>query len=117
MDDLSEKLTGILNDPESMERVKQMAESILGGGKAEPPAPSAVTGLADIGDTLGGEDIGKIVSVISKMKTAGNDSRVQLIYALKPHLSAERQARADTAVKILKLLDVLPAIKESGLLF
>ena len=36
MDDLSEKLTGILNDPESMERVKQMAESILGGGKAEP---------------------------------------------------------------------------------
>ena len=60
MDDLSEKLTGILNDPESMERVKQMAESILGGGKAEPPAPSAVTGLADIGDALGGEDIGKI---------------------------------------------------------
>ena len=115
MDDLSEKLTGILNDPESMERVKQMAESILGGGKAEPP--SAVTGLADIGDALGGEDIGKIVSVISKMKTAENDSRVQLIYALKPHLSAERQARADTAVKILKLLDVLPAIKESGLLF
>ena len=114
MDDLSEKLTGILNDPESMERVKQMAESILGGGKAEPPAPSAVTGLADIGDALGGEDIGKIVS---KMKTAENDSRVQLIYALKPHLSAERQARADTAVKILKLLDVLPAIKESGLLF
>ena len=111
MDDLSEKLTGILNDPESMERVKQMAESILGGGKAEPPAPSAVTGLADIGDALGGEDIGKIVSVISKMKTAENDSRV------KPHLSAERQARADTAVKILKLLDVLPAIKESGLLF
>ena len=108
MDDLSEKLTGILNDPESMERVKQMAESILGGGKAEPPAPSAVTGLADIGDALGGEDIGK---------TAGNDSRVQLIYALKPHLSAERQARADTAVKILKLLDILPAIKESGLLF
>ena len=114
MDDLSEKLTGILNDPESMERVKQMAESILGGGKAEPPAPSAVTGLADIGDALGGEDIGKIVSVISKMKTAENDSHVQLIYALKPHLSAERQ---DPAVKILKLLDVLPAIKESGLLF
>lgn len=106
MDDLSEKLTGILNDPESMERVKQMAESILGGGKAEPPAPSAVTGLADIGDALGGEDIGKIVSVISKMKTAENDSRVQLIYALKPHLSAERQARADIRRKILKLLDV-----------
>ena len=40
MDDLSEKLTGILNDPESMERVKQMAESILGGGKAGAARPS-----------------------------------------------------------------------------
>lgn len=116
MDDLSGKLTDLLNDPESMERIKQMAESILGGGSEEPQKPSVPTGIAGIGDALAGEDIGKIISVISKMKTAENDSRIQLIYALKPHLSTERQARADTAVKILKLLDILPAIKESGLL-
>ena len=30
MDDLSSKLTELLNDPESMNRVRQMAESILG---------------------------------------------------------------------------------------
>ena len=29
MDDLNKKLTEILNDPESMNRVRQMAESIL----------------------------------------------------------------------------------------
>ena len=30
MDDLSEKLAGILNDPETMDRVRKMAENILG---------------------------------------------------------------------------------------
>ena len=35
MDDLSAKLTELLNDPESMNRVRQMAESILGGSEAE----------------------------------------------------------------------------------
>ena len=31
MDELGDKLSAILNDPDSMERVRQMAQSILGG--------------------------------------------------------------------------------------
>lgn len=119
MDDLSSKLTDILNDPDSMERVRQMAESILGGSdepSSPPPAQPALADIADLGGALGSDDLRTIVSVISKMKSSGNDTRVQLIYALKPHLSDERKARADTAVKLLKLLDVMPLIKESGLL-
>ena len=110
MDELGDKLSAILNDPDSMERVRQMAQSILGGeddgaapqNTAEPAAPAY-------------DDI-KIVSLFSKMKNTADDSRVQLIYALRPHLSAERQARADTAIRLLKLLDMLPFIKESGIL-
>ena len=117
MDDLSSKLTDILNDPESMERVRKMAESILGGSdEPSPPPPIPALETTDLSSILGSDDLKTIVSVISKMKGSGNDTRVQLIYALKPHLSDERKARADTAIKILKFLDVLPLIKESGLL-
>ena len=35
MDDISEKLAGILNDPESMERVRRMAEGLLGAENSE----------------------------------------------------------------------------------
>lgn len=40
MEDISKQLAGILNDPESMERVKRMAENLLGGEikKEEPNA-------------------------------------------------------------------------------
>ena len=34
MDDLSEKLAGLLNDPDTMARVKQMAENLLGDSQS-----------------------------------------------------------------------------------
>ena len=116
MDDLGSKLTELLSDPESMNRVRQMAESILGESGDEVHAPSAAPDISALGDMLGSGELQSIISVISKMKSAKDDSRVQLISALRPHLSEERKKRADTAIKILKLLDVLPLIKESGLL-
>ncbi|MGN0493945.1 MAG: hypothetical protein ACI4F7_09885 [Acutalibacteraceae bacterium] len=117
MDDLGAKLAELLNDPESMNRVRQMAENILGeSGGGEPPAPDPPTDLSGIGEMLGGGELQSIMSLISKMKSASDDSRVQLISALRPHLSEERKKRADTAIKILKLLDMLPLIKDSGLM-
>lgn len=116
MDDLSAKLTELLSDPESMNRVRQMAESILGESGDEIPAAAAAPDISSLGDMLGSGELQSIISVISKMKASKDDSRIQLISALRPHLSEERRKRADTAIKILKLLDVLPLIKDSGLL-
>ena len=116
MDDLGSKLTELLSDPESMNRVRQMAESILGESGDDAPAPPVPPDISALSDMLGSGELQSIISVISKMKSAGDDSRVQLISALRPHLSEERRKRADTAIKILKLLDMLPLIKESGLL-
>ena len=116
MDDLSAKLTELLSDPESMNRVRQMAESILGEEQAEAAPQINMPDISGLGDMLGGDEIKSIISVISQMKNSADDSRVQLINALRPHLGEERRKRADTAVKILKLLDMLPLIKASGLL-
>lgn len=116
MDDLGAKLTELLNDPESMNRVRKMAESILNDSGGSPPTEEHTPELPDIGGIPSGEELSKIMSVISHMKASSDDSRIKLISALRPHLSDERKARADTAIKILKLLDALPLIKESGLL-
>ncbi len=112
MDDLSEKLAELLNDADTMERVRKMAENILGESEEAPK----VSPLGDIGDMLGADEIGSIISVIGRMKAGGQDSRSQLLNALKPHLSSKRQEKVDTAIKILKLIDILPLLKESGIL-
>ncbi len=124
MDDVSSKLSEILNDPQSMERVRQMAETLFANGQepaasttdtapksesASAPAADALTGL------LGEVDIGSVTALLSRLKNT-DDERVRLIMALRPHLSEKRRERADNAIKILKLIDLLPLLKDSGLL-
>lgn len=106
MPDLNEKLNEILNDPESMNRVRDLAESILSGKSEEE-------NKGDLEDSI---DIGKIMSIMEKLKHNSNDSRSQLLLSLKPHLSAERREKVDTALKLLKLIELLPLLKEGGII-
>lgn len=108
MDELGEKLAGLLNDPDTMARVRQMAQGLFSGenGAEQTNSPP------DMGAMPSAEEIGKIMSIMSKLNTPQNDSRSGLLLALKPHLSEPRREKVDNAVKILKLIELLPLIKE-----
>lgn len=108
MDDLSQKLSGILNDPDSMEQVRKMAESLFSGEK-EPENKGNSGGMPSP------DELQAIISVVSQLNSQQDSERTHLINALKPYLSEQRQAKADNAIKILKLLELWPAIKDSGL--
>jgi len=110
MDDISAKLSEILSDPESMNRVKEMAESILNKSPEPEPPKADLSALTDIGD------ITQIMGLVSRLQSQNDDPRAALLSALKPHLSEAKQEKVDTAIKILRLLDLLPLIKESGIL-
>ncbi len=111
MDELNQKLAQILNDPESMNRVREMAESILSqNDKKEEPKDDSVMGIPDSAELM------NIMSIVSKLNTKNDDSRTALLTALKPHLSEPKREKVDTAIKILQLLELLPVLKESGVL-
>ena len=107
MDDISEKLSALLSDPEGMNRIKSMAENLLGSKEKEQP--KHVVDDFDI-------DIGALTGILKKMKTGGvNDPRINLLLALKPNLSKDKQAKVDSAIKILKLIELAPFLKDMGL--
>ena len=116
MDDINKKLADLLNDPDSMNRVREMAESILGTDSKQTENKPPPT---DFGSIFSGDidpaTLGKIMTIISKLKTDHDDNRAQLLLALKPHLSTPRREKVDTAIKLLKLIDLLPLIQESGM--
>lgn len=114
MDDISEKLAEILNDPESLNRVREMAEGLLGEQKSEPQKPPDINTVFEQGG-FDGAQIAKIMSIVSRLKGGTDDSRSNLLLALKPHLSVPKQEKVDTAIKLLKLIDLLPLLKDSGL--
>ena len=109
MDDLNRKLEDILNDPESMERVRQMAQSLLGeedNGKSEEDETAG----------FGGADISRMMSILAGLQSREADNRTKLLLALKPNLSGKRREKVDSAIKLLKLIEALPLLKEAGIL-
>lgn len=115
MDDISEKLAEILNDPDSLNRVREMAENILGDKDKSDSKPPQNDFSSFFGSDIDPAQIGKIISVMSRLKSDRDDNRAKLLLALKPHLSAPRQEKVDTAIKLLKLIDLLPFLKDSGM--
>ena len=93
MDDISSLLSSI--SPEEMEQLKGIASSI---------APS----LNLPSDTGGAQLPAGLLSIVQNINS--KDDKTELIRALKPFLSEEKQQRADEAMRLLKLMRILPLI-------
>ncbi len=111
MEDMSAGIAKILEDPDSMQRIKEMASSLFGDGNSVKAEPTPKT--SDL--NLEGFDVGALMKIGNALKSGGTDNRSQLLLALKPHLSESRRDRVDKAVKILRLISLFPLIKESGI--
>ena len=109
--EITERLSAILSDPEGLEKIKSMAAGLLGGNmpshSPEPQAEESPSLDIDMAS------IAKIARIFNSK--SGDNEKTRLLLALKPHLSAERKKRVDTAVKILKLLELAPMLSELGL--
>ncbi len=116
--DIGEKLNEIMSDPAALENLKQVADSLFSGGQGNAAPSENTPALKPSGgdDLFGGVDPAAIMSVIGALKSETNDDRSRLLYALKPYLSEKRRERVDGAVKILKVISVLPTLKEQGIL-
>ena len=111
--------------PDDINMLKGVASSILGEGTPENTQSTtqnfnnnqnnnqnALQSLNSLGlDSLDFNMIMKAKSIFDKMNNTPNKN-VDLIMALKPHLRPETQNKADQGMKIIKLFEVLPLLRE-----
>ena len=115
MDSINDIISALT--PDDIQALKETAESIFGQGGSSAPPKSDSTGSPP--PPMGGFDLGRLDPemfarlgrIMSAMNSDGG-KRCRLIEALKPNLSPPRQKKADEAMQILKLLDLLPMITE-----
>lgn len=137
MPDLSEQLSSILQNPQAQDSIRQLMGmlgqptqnaqsppcaaantppappqnqppldlSTLLGKLSQPPSPSPEQPAFDINTLL------KIQQIFSKMNC--DDKNICLIRALRPYLKDPK--KADDAINILRLLSVLPALRDCGI--
>lgn len=132
MDDLAQQLTSIIESPDGMEMLKTLADSLLGGGSEgektapepkEQPPPEALQNSSPLNGLMGmlggggapSMEIETIMKISNLLKSGGDNDRARLLQALRPYLSDTRQQKVDKAVKLLKIIEILPLLKESGL--
>ena len=65
----------------------------------------------DFGAMFTPELLARLSQIMQRMNA--RDSRTDLILALKPHLSHRRRHRAEQAVQMMKMMDLLPTLQEA----
>lgn len=121
MSEFDEKLNALLSDPDRMAQIMQMAQTLSGASTQSqpppssppPPSPPPQASSASSGDLLssltGGLDpklLMRLLPVIQELSSDSNSSARTLLYALRPYLKQERQARVERALQLAKLLHI-----------
>ena len=116
MSELEDKLGALLSDPDSMAQVMQLAQQLSSSfGSQEqpptqpaqaPPTPGPISDSSGLGALLGGIDPGLIAKFLPLLQEYGksNTQTMQLLYALRPYLKAERQDKIERAAKLARLI-------------
>ncbi len=122
MDDLSAAIRDLLQDPQSMAQIQSLAQS-LGLNDTQPASASAQNPLQALLPAAASpaQNADPMLSVLMRAapllaKANEEDDSTRLLSALRPLLSEARQKKLDDAGRILKLLHLLPLLRESGLL-
>ncbi len=118
MDDISAKIGEILSDPEALKQIEELS-SMLGKNDLpsihkEPPPPknNDFSFLFQNNDTM--KMLSKIVPIMQSIKE--EDDTTRLLFAIRPFLSEKRQKKLDEATKMLKMMKLLPLLKDFNLL-
>ena len=96
--------------PDDIKNLKETADAVFGSESKKQETENHCPCGFDFG-RIDPEMFSRLSSIISAMNSDGG-KRCRLIEALKPNLSPPRQKKADEAMQILKLMEILPLIAE-----
>ena len=98
MGDFEEKLASVMNNPEMMEKIMSMAQSL--GGADQPPQPEPPQAANPFPDI----DISMLQKLSGFAQQSGIDKNQQsLLHALAPYISQHRVARLERAMRAAKM--------------
>lgn len=104
MDDLSEKISGILSDPEAMRDIAALASQlgVDAPGVHKEPEPSPADDTAAM--------LSGLMPMLGSLKQ--EDETTRLLEAMRPFLSEERQRKLDKAKRLIKVMKLMPLLKD-----
>lgn len=112
MSEMEDKLGAILSNPQLMQQIMNMAQSLGQNAPSQPaeqpPTPQFSSPIPDIDPAM----IGKIMNIAGK--TGIDNNQKTLLCALEPYLSQHRIQKLEKAMRAAKLAGVASTLLQSG---
>lgn len=124
MSDLTSQINQILSNPEMMEQIKSLS-GLFGQSAAAQGSGGDFSALENIQskpqqsplDLMGADGLQtamKFMPILTELRK--DDETTQLLRAIKPFLSSQRQEKLEEAVRLLRIIRILPMLKNQGLM-
>ena len=110
MDDLSAKLNAILSDPEAMKEISGLLSSLGADASGVHKEPEQ-TGKPSESEML--SMMSGLMPLMGSLRQ--EDDATRLLDAMRPFLSPERRDKLDKAKKLLRMMKLLPMLRELNL--
>ena len=113
MDDLTAKISELLNSQEGIKQIAEMAQQLgidpsqLDGVLGGETPPKKEKPVQDMFDGIDMETIFKLQRIMNQMNS---DKDTALLDALKPYMSPQRSRKIEEAKKIMSLMRIIPII-------
>ncbi len=114
------RVSEFLNTPDGINILNGLKESLGSNSGEQKCAPNLDLGnlfssTDKSSNDTSGVDMAKLLPLISAISSAKTDDRAtNLLLALKPLLKNDRSKKVDHAVSIMRILALLPILKEHG---
>ena len=109
MSEMEDRLNSVLNNPQMMQQILSMAQS-MGGQSQKEDSPQIIDSMPDI-------DLGMLQKISGLAGQSGIDKdQRSLLHALSPYLSQERINKLEKAMRAAKMARMATALMNSGAL-
>lgn len=116
MDDLTGKLMEMLNNPESIEKLKGLTGLLVNNDSKKEEESENQDIEQDEENLLPTEAISTMMKFLPLLSSMNKeDEKTKFLFALRPLLSDKRQKKLDESVKILQMIQILPLLKSQGI--
>ena len=109
MSEMEDRLNSVLNNPQMMQQILSMAQS-MGGQNQKEDSPQKIDSMPEI-------DLGMLQKISGLAGQSGIDKdQRSLLHALSPYLSQERISKLEKAMRAAKMARMATALMNSGAL-
>lgn len=129
MEELASKITELLNDPDILRQIKNLtgksSEENADENKKEEQNEKQKEKLHNTneikGDLLNGispDMLNMLIKLAPLISSVNNDDKyASFLQSLRPLLSKPRQKKLDESSKLIKLIKILPILKNNGIIW